>query len=167
MARDTETEMTAFEARKVDLERSIFARMFRASHAARKQGQKILQQISGLSVVEWRIIWDLHEVGPLRISELAELIGIDRSLVSRALPAMEKAGLVTLTRGASDARQVIVRLTDAGEDRYAQCTAAMGRRRADAQKAFTAEELDLFLSFLDRFEVVVDQPPELYSRIRE
>ncbi len=46
-----------------------------------------------------RILWCLEEFGPLHTRYLSRLLRIDKGLVSRTVRALEKAGIVTSTKG--------------------------------------------------------------------
>jgi len=135
-----------------------FSRVASAYSASRQQGLRLLQKSAGLSIVEWRVLWDLHAAGPLTIRTLADIQRTDHSMLSRALPAMERKGLVRMARGAQDARQVVVSLADAGRAAYDAAAPTMQRRRDALRAAFTAEETATLVSLLERLEDVLRQP---------
>ena len=54
------------------------------------------------------------ERGPLRITELGELIGWEQSRLSHQLRRMEQRGLVTRELCTEDNRSSVIRITDAG-----------------------------------------------------
>ncbi|MDA7425668.1 MarR family winged helix-turn-helix transcriptional regulator [Thalassococcus lentus] len=154
--------------RRLHEEQNLFSRLPATYAASRKQGQQILQRAAGLSVVEWRTLWDLSEAGTLTIRELAEIQRADHSLLSRALPAMQKKGLVSMQRDAGDGRQTIVALTDAGRAAYKRAAPSMKRRRDALREQFTPEELTTFVDYLDRLEAFLRQPIDdiLYEKER-
>ena len=131
---------------------NVFSRLPTVYAASRRQGQKLLQIGGGLTIVEWRTLWDLHEVGPASIRELAAIQHADHSLLSRALPDMRRKGLIEMKRDPEDGRQSIVALTDAGLAAYNAAAPIMKRRRNALREAFTEEELAAFTGFLDRLE---------------
>ena len=67
---------------------NIFSRLPNVYAASRTQGRKFLNLAGGLSIVEWRTLWDLVEAGPMTIRDLAAIQRADHSLLSRALPGM-------------------------------------------------------------------------------
>ncbi|MFS4580065.1 MarR family winged helix-turn-helix transcriptional regulator [Phaeobacter sp. C3_T13_0] len=140
------------KARRAREDVNIFSRMPAAYAASRSQAAKFLQRAGGLSVVEWRVLWDLTEAGPLSIREMASIQRVDHSQLSRALPGMRQKGFVTMERDEIDGRQMNVTLTDAGQAAYAQTAPIMKQRREGLRRAFTAEELQQFAAFIDRFE---------------
>jgi DNA-binding MarR family transcriptional regulator len=56
----------------------------------------------------------LAERGELRISEIVEAMGLSQPSITNSISAMQKEGLVDVRRG-TDARERLVRLSDAGE----------------------------------------------------
>src|SRR5258707_1395945 len=68
---------------------------------------------SGLKITMFRVIRRLSEAGEPTISELAGIVGLDRSSLGRNLKVLEREGLVTFTGGA-DERSKVVQLTREG-----------------------------------------------------
>ena len=150
-------------AERVRLRRSredynIFSRLPAVYAASRSQGQKYLQRGGGLSIVEWRTLWDLHEVGPMTIRELAEIQRADHSLLSRALPQMRSKGYVTMRRDEADGRRMLVELAEAGRTAYARAAPIMRKRREALRKEFTEAEIEVLVGFLDRLETFLNRP---------
>lgn len=56
----------------------------------------------------------LNEAGPLRLSDLARLLGIDLSTASRQVHALQEAGLVERTTVEEDRRAALLSLTAGG-----------------------------------------------------
>ena len=140
---------------------NIFGRLPAVYAASRMQSRKFLEIGGGLSVVEWRTLWDLVEAGPLTIRDLAAIQRADHSLLSRALPDMRDKGYVTMYRSASDGRQTIVEITPKGRAAYDRAAPVMASRRAALKEVFSEEEIRVFAGFLDRLEeflcIPVDQ----------
>ena len=61
------------------------------------------------------ILGTLFRSGPIRMSELAELIGLDRSTVSRQVAAVVAAGYVQKIEDTRDARAALLSLTREGQ----------------------------------------------------
>ena len=137
---------------------NVFARLPSIYAASRTQGQQLLQIGGGLSIVEWRVLWDLHEVGPMTIRDLASIQRADHSLLSRALPEIRRKGYVTMRRSEQDGRQTIVALSPAGRAAYNQAAPIMKRRRAALREVFSGRELTEFVGYLDRLEVFLRTP---------
>jgi DNA-binding MarR family transcriptional regulator len=68
---------------------------------------------SGLKITMFRVIRRLSEAGEPTISELAKIVGLDRSSLGRNLKVLERDKLVTFVGGA-DERSKVVQLTAKG-----------------------------------------------------
>ncbi|KIN63758.1 putative MarR-family transcriptional regulator [Sulfitobacter noctilucicola] len=138
--------------RKSHQEANIFSRLAAASATSRAHAQRLLKQSSGLSIVEWRVLWDLSEAQPLSVRDFANIQRNDHSLISRALPQMQKKGYLVLSQDPNDKRQTLVTLTEKGRAAFDQAAPIMKARRDMLRATFTAEEASLFLTFIERFE---------------
>ena len=143
---------------------NVFSRLPAVYAASRRQGQLLLKIGGGLSIVEWRTLWDLHEVGPATVGDLAAIQRADHSLLSRALPQMRRKGLVTMQRASGDARRSVVALTDKGRAAYARAAPVMARRRAALRETFTDEEIHVFVDMLERLEEFLRLPVNRIAR---
>ena len=152
MASDQERDVDRIQARIDREDTNVFARLAAIYAASRKQAQDLLQFGGGISIVEWRTLWDLHEVGAMTISDLAATQRADHSQLSRALPQMREKGLVSMRQAAQDGRQTIVTLTERGQAAYDLAAPVMGRRRAAIADDFTPEEIAELVGYLDRIE---------------
>jgi DNA-binding MarR family transcriptional regulator len=158
MSETPKTRSEKISARRAREEVNIFARMPAAYAASRSQSQKLLNSAGGLSVLEWRVLWDLAETGPLSIREMAEIQRVDHSQLSRGLPQMQRKGLVTMQRDETDGRQLSVALTDKGRAAYDTAAPIMKRRRDALRRSFTPQEIKQFTSYFDRLEEFLRQP---------
>lgn len=148
-------------ARRAREDANLFGRLAFVHSSARKQAQNLLRDGGGgISIVEWRTLWDLHEAGPMTISDLASTQRTDHSLLSRALPDMRRKGLVSMERAEEDGRQTIVTITPMGRTAYDRASPVMTRRRAALHEAFSEDEITTFVQFLDRLEAFASQPTD-------
>ena len=148
------------KARQAREDFNIFSRLPAVYAASRKQGQKLLQDSAGLSIVEWRTLWDLAEVGPMTIRDLATIQRADHSLLSRALPEMKRRGYVDMIRDENDGRQTIVVLAPKGRAAYEQAAPVMARRRAALRASFSDAEIQELVGYLDRLDSFLRQPTD-------
>ena len=100
---------------RAKLRRNLVSRLFRLGNALQTQTQQLLSLSSELSVVQFRILLRLRQAGTQNVQGISELLGANRSLVSRSLPDLRDNGWVTLVKSEEDKRQIFVRLTDAGQ----------------------------------------------------
>lgn len=137
---------------------NIFSRLPAVNAASRTQGRNFLARGGGLSIVEWRTLWDLAEAGPLTIRDLAAIQRADHSLLSRALPDIRDKGYVTMSRDSGDRRQTVVTLTDKGRAAYEAAAPVMASRRAALREVFSESEIRTLAGFLDRLEDFLRTP---------
>ena len=70
----------------------------------------------GVSISEWAVLAGLHSGKASTPSQLAELAGLDRAVVTRALDRLvEERGFATRESNDEDRRSITVELTAAGE----------------------------------------------------
>jgi len=160
MAIANERDIARINERRARGDFNVFSRLTAGYAASRTQEQHLLQKGGGLSIVEWRTLWDLHDVGPMTIRDLASIQRTDHSLLSRALPEFRRKGYVTMRRSEEDGRQTIVALTDAGRAAYQKAAPIMKRRGAALREVFSEKELAVFVGYLDRLENFLRQPIE-------
>ncbi|WP_168223033.1 MarR family winged helix-turn-helix transcriptional regulator [Oceanicola sp. D3] len=146
--------------RRAHEELNIFSRLPAVYAASRKQGQRFLQIGGGISIVEWRVLWDLCEAGPMTIRDLAAIQRADHSLLSRALPEMKRKGLVNMARATQDKRQTIVEITPEGRAAYEEAAPVMALRRAALREVLGEEETRQFIALLDRVEAFLRTPAD-------
>src|SRR5271163_4451873 len=88
---------------------------------------------SGLRVGQFSTLAALDRPEPLRLGQLAEGLGMDRTTLNRNLAPLEKKGLVSSKLDLEDARARFLSLTDSG--RKALKSAEPAWRRAQARMA--------------------------------
>lgn len=155
-AQDHRAERIARRRLKEDA--NLFGRLSAVATASRAHAKRYLDAGGGLSIPEWRILWDLSEAGPLSIQDMATIQRADHSLISRTVPAMRDKGFVSIRRDATDKRQSMVHLTDAGLAAYQKAAPFMQARRDALAAFFPGAELRDFLAMIDRFEAYLAQP---------
>ncbi|MDX6198632.1 MAG: hypothetical protein QOJ79_1783 [Actinomycetota bacterium] len=93
----------------------------------------------------------LEELGPVRLSTLAQVLCLDISTVSRQVPALERQGWVARERDPEDQRAQLLQLTPAGREVLAD----VRRSRIEVLRRllpdWTEAELDAFAGQLHRF----------------
>lgn len=139
---------------------NVFSRLPAVYAASRTQGLQFLKAGGGLSIVEWRTLWDLSEGGPMTIRDLAAIQRADHSLLSRALPAMRDKGYITMRRDETDKRQTLVEITSKGRDAYRKAAPIMARRRAALREAMGEDDLRALIMLLNRLDAFLHVPAE-------
>ena len=156
----TEINDDRIRARQRHEDTNVFSRLPAVYSASRAQAQRLLLVCGGLSIVEWRTLWDLAEVGPMTIGDLAAIQRADHSQLSRALPEMRRKKYVTTRRDPRDGRQTIVALAPAGRATYEMAAPIMARRRALLREKFSEVEIQTLIELLERLDDIVRIPAE-------
>lgn len=136
----------------VDLETHLPYRLARLSLRIRNATTDRYVRDTGMSAREWRVLGMLGIVGSRTPSELAELTGMDRATISRALARLVKLDYVRRHRNRNDNRSRTIELTDAGE---AYCRAIVPRMEHSGEECrslFSSGEFALLIEFLDRMD---------------
>ena len=146
--------------RRANEDLNVFSRLPAVYAASRTQGQQFLKLGGGLSIVEWRTLWDLFEAGPMTIRDLSAIQRSDHSLLSRALPAMRAKGYITMERDETDKRQTLVDLTPRGRAAYETAAPVMTRRRAALREVMSEDEIRTLIALLGRLEAFLHIPAD-------
>jgi DNA-binding MarR family transcriptional regulator len=75
---------------------------------------RLLQENSGLSVAEWRVLAQLSNVSPASVRQLAEQAWVDRAEVSRAAASLERRGIIERRDNPKDRRSPLLYCTESG-----------------------------------------------------
>ncbi|GMK45849.1 hypothetical protein PghCCS26_29770 [Paenibacillus glycanilyticus] len=71
--------------------------------------------MAGMNTTQFKLLYTLHSSGPLKVSELAELLGLTSGAITGIADKMLAEGLISRERTADDRRVVIIALTSAGD----------------------------------------------------
>ncbi|MCP2165555.1 MarR family winged helix-turn-helix transcriptional regulator [Goodfellowiella coeruleoviolacea] len=118
------------------LEQELAAMWRRARAAGRAAARELHPR---LDPTAYPLVLLLFEAGPLRMSDLAAGLLLDKSTVTRQVDAAARLGLVERTTDPGDARARLVALTPAGRDRL---TALLTERRTHWRAALASWDRD-------------------------
>src|SRR5436190_13460908 len=122
--------------------------MLRAHATLMRRLDTDLHQATGLALADFDVLAQLAEAnGELRMTELADRALISRSGMSRRVARLAAEGLLRRDRAGTDARGVVVALTQAGIARLTE-TAPIHAR--GISKLFVAQLNDRELAVLER-----------------
>lgn len=94
-----------------------------------------------LEMAAAQVLGRVGDEGPLRLSTLAERLGLDLSTVSRQVPGLEQAGWLVREPDPHDRRAQLLRLTEAGQQALRERRAAQARLLADALPGWSPQEV--------------------------
>jgi DNA-binding MarR family transcriptional regulator len=120
----------------------------RAHDLVQRQLEQAMLQERDLPLAWFEVLETLRQRrGKLRVTELAELAGVNSSTLSRQLDRLEDESLITRDLHPDDRRVVIVSLTPEGRDTLRRATTTYNRV---ASKAFAGHLTDTDLAALQR-----------------
>ena len=93
----------------------------------------------GLKTTQYSVLANAARA-PLPVAELAELLGLERTTLTRNLKPLAEAGWVELKPGA-DSRQRIVTITDAGRDKVKQAYVVWRRAQTEFETLMGRESV--------------------------
>jgi DNA-binding MarR family transcriptional regulator len=79
---------------------------------------------SSWSLVEARLIYELHHGSEVQASRLIEVLRVDKGYLSRLLKKLEKEKILTKRKSPGDARAFLLHLTEKGEREFAVLNSA-------------------------------------------
>lgn len=95
---------------------------------------------SEYSLVEVRILYEIHTNQPVSASQIMAEIHIDKGYLSRVLKQFEKAGLISKEISDEDARMTLVSLTEKGAQLFNELNDASNQQIAALIKKLTKEQ---------------------------
>jgi len=132
---------------------SLTLQLLQAREAAMAFFRPLLNQ-HGLTEQQWRIIRVLAEVGPLENHQLAERACILKPSLTGVLARLERNGLVLRSRPAEDLRRVQVRLSAAGEQRFAAMQATVAAYYQQIEQQFGVDNMRQLCALLEQFREI-------------
>ncbi|MGH3579562.1 MAG: MarR family winged helix-turn-helix transcriptional regulator [Mycobacterium sp.] len=123
---------------------------------------RLFLQLGNLAGLEIRphlylIFARIAETQPVRITQLADAMEIDRSTVSRQVSELVEAGYVTRLADPEDGRSAFVALTSAGEEAQAGIVSAWRDVLARATADWSVSEIDSTARLLGHLARSVEQ----------
>ncbi len=125
---------------KTDLPEHLPYQLIHVSSLLSLGVSRLFQSRFGLGIREWRVLAILGYYGPSSPSELVGTAAYDKATVSRAIKRLEKDGYVRRGRHATDARRLLVYLTERGVKLHDQVAPISMLRRRVIESVLTEEE---------------------------
>ena len=125
-------------------------RLARLSSTVSQTGARAYDKQFGLSIPEWRVMAVLGDVGALTQRDLTRRTLMDKVAVNRACKGLEERALAQRTPNESDGRSHLLDLTDEGRAMHSEIMPLAREMEKRLFTGFSAEELDLFRTLLDR-----------------
>jgi DNA-binding MarR family transcriptional regulator len=103
---------------------------------------------AGLTVTQYSLLAKLSAAGPVTMRSLADIMGMDRTSLTRTLAPLQAQGLVVIGRG-TDRRSRAIRLTDDGDALRLRCRPIWQAAQEDLARRLGGDTLDRLQALLD------------------
>jgi len=120
------------------------------------QGARLLKEVAGLSLAQWRIIAILGSDGETTSSELSRNAQIDKGLLSRKLKQLIAQKIVMSTPHKTDGRVLLLSLTDKGQKIFTDTLPHMQERQEKLRGLFSEQELSDINNAITKLEASLD-----------
>jgi len=132
-----------------DLDRSVLFLATAFANKLSKGASRRLRKALGIGLMEWRVVCNLGAEPGRSAARIAEISGVDKSVVSRAVTELERQGLIT-TCAEPPGRQTALRLTPRGQALHDRGVSRADERELRLLDGFDAGEQDQLVDFLKR-----------------
>jgi DNA-binding MarR family transcriptional regulator len=143
------------QARGADAVGMQLVRLRKAMEAVRSQ--VLAASGNGLEGSGLAVLYHLVLAGPLRVTALAERLGLDPSTTSRHVAALERSGHVQRVPDPDDGRAGLVRATPEGRQAFEDTRALRNRLIAEALTGWSEAEVATFAAALVRFNDAAEE----------
>jgi DNA-binding MarR family transcriptional regulator len=140
---------TAVDPAITAIEESVVS-IVRVATLPRVQERFVAQSGVALERAAYGVLRELEEDRPVRLTELANRIGLDLSTVSRQVKALESASLVVRSEDPVDRRAAGVRLSDSGAEALGRLQQVRHRFFAEVLADWPAEDRNRLAPLLER-----------------
>ncbi len=110
------------------------------------------------------ILGALHASGPVRLSSLARLTGLEAPLISREIKELGDGGYVFRSSDPTDGRAGIVELSPKGADAWNRYRRAADDINAETFSEWSAEDLRTLRVLLERVARDISKSPSLLEQ---
>jgi len=114
--------------------------------------KRLMESGIDITAEQWGVLVQLWNQGSISQDELAHLLCVDKSSLSRVLDGMERKGLVARRRDPGDARRKILYGTPAAERLKTQCREVAESARAEMLKGIPPDDRTACVSVLARIK---------------
>jgi DNA-binding MarR family transcriptional regulator len=120
---------------------------------------QLTRDVAGVDDATYPVLSGLARSGPATASQLAEQIGLDRTVTTRHATRLEREGLIARSPDPSDARATILRLTPQGRDAVATLRARLEAIISAALETWPPEKVaDFAASFQRLVDALLHSP---------
>jgi DNA-binding MarR family transcriptional regulator len=144
-----------FDTEKLDLNRYVPAMLTFLANKLSTGASISYRKHFGIGVVEWRVIALLAVEENITANRICQVIGLDKSAVSRSLQLLEAAGRISGETDTNDARRYAVSLTPEGKALHDRVLRVALERERRLLSGFSPAEVDMLVNLLARMQTTV------------
>jgi len=137
------------------LEEQVIAALRRITRAIDLHSRLLLQK-NGLTIPQLAAMQGIQRLQPITVGALARDIHLGAATVTGILGRLEKRGLISRTRGASDRRSVVIQLTDEGAKMVREAPSLLQDRFHRELAKLQEWEQTMILATLQRIASMMD-----------
>lgn len=150
---------------KLDLDRYVPAMLTFLANKLATGASLSYRKHFGIGIVEWRLISLLAVENNITANRICQVIGLDKSAVSRSLQVLEADGRISGKVDGKDARRYTVSLTAKGKALHDRVLKVALERERRLLSDFSPAEVDTLVDLLGRLQTKVAyvneyDPPE-------
>ena len=112
-----------------------------------------------MTIPQFRVLVVLHSRGPMKLSAMAELLGVDPSTTTRMIDRMVTNGLVERQLNPNSRREVLIDLTDLGSETVVNVTRRRRRRIARIVSRMPQPLSESLVDVVQSFNEAGGEPP--------
>lgn len=123
------------DTEEFDLEQFLPYLLNQAAEATSRSFQEVYRATYGMTRTQWRVLANLGRFGAMTAKDICRISHLEKTKVSRAIAALETAGMLARRPSEQDRRAEILTLTPRGEKRFAE----LGRRAIEHDRQVRAQ----------------------------
>ena len=143
------------EIEKLDLKRYVPAMLTFLANKLATGASISYRKHFGIGVVEWRLLSLLAVEDKITANRICQVIGLDKSAVSRSLQVLEDAGRISGEVDSRDGRRYAVSLTPEGKALHDRVLKVALERERRLLSDFSPAEVDTLVDLLSRMQTKV------------
>ena len=147
-------------AARMDFDSSVHFLVTSLANKLNNRASRDLKRRLDLGLMEWRAIVLLAVEGEASPGRIAQVAGVDKSVVSRAVTSLERRGLVRVSPDLQPGRQTRLTLTLAGQALHDRGIGDSLLREEDLLGDFAPEERAALIGLLKRLTANHTRAPE-------
>jgi DNA-binding MarR family transcriptional regulator len=140
---------------KLDLNRYVPALLTFLANKLATGASGTYRKHFGVGVVEWRVIALLAVEDNITANRICQVIGLDKSAVSRSLQLLEASGRISGQADSKDGRRYAVSLTAEGKALHDRVLKVALERERRLLSGLSPEEVDTLVNLLSRMQGTV------------